>query len=263
MTASDRSGDAEREEPPADQEFARAYAAGYEEGLRTALREILAHASRGRTNQELRALIQSRLARLAEEVDLKRRSLLAPPRPRPFGELARPFDRGGPGAFPTEGAGTPVAPGGSVLVRELRPERAVELVQRSRERFPRLVVVSLRPPEFGFGRGETIVVPLRAPSAAGGEAPTLGQLGGRLRTSIQAPGSALVYVDALEAAVTDEGVEVMLRFVGFLVDEVQRAGGALVVSYDPRALAVTEIGRLERLFGQVVDRTASPRVAPP
>ena len=68
------------EDLPADEEFARTYAAGYEEGVRSALREVLQHASRGHTAQELRILIESRLARLSEEVELKRKGLLAPPR---------------------------------------------------------------------------------------------------------------------------------------------------------------------------------------
>ena len=56
--------------PRPDEEYARTYADGYEEGVRSALREVLQHASRGHTAQELRILIESRLARLEEEVEL-------------------------------------------------------------------------------------------------------------------------------------------------------------------------------------------------
>ncbi len=252
------------DEPPADEEYARSYAAGYEEGVRSALRELLAHASRGRTNQELRALIQSRLARLREEVDLKRRSLLAPPRPRPFGELVRPTFGFPSGFVPTSVARPvpPVAPGASVLVREARPERAIELLLASRASFPRVVLVSLRPPALGPG-GETIVVPVRGGGELGGERLDPGQISGRLREPIGAPGGALVYVDALESFVTEAGAEVAVRFARWLIGEVQEHASALIVSYDPRALVLTDVGRLERLFGEVVDRSSPARAPPP
>jgi hypothetical protein len=263
VTASERPS--EPEEPPADEGYARTYAAGYEEGLRTALREVLAHASRGRTNQELRALIQSRLAQLAEEVDLKRRSLLGPPRTRPFGDLVRGPRSTGPGAGTAPGPGGlrgPLGPKETVLVREARPERAVELLRVSRARFPRLALVSLRPPALGEPNVETVVVSVRDPggSSAGHLSP--GEVAGRLRAPLEAAGGALVYVDALEFFVGEEGPEVTLRFARWLVEEVQASGSALIVSYDPRALAGTDGSRLERLFGEVVDRSEAVRPPP-
>jgi len=268
VTASERPVDRpeDSEEPPADEEYARAYASGYEEGLRTALRELLAHASRGRTNQELRALIQSRLAQLSEEVALKRRSLLAPPRPRPFGDLVRPSrpsalgaDRG---AAPST-ARPPLSSKETVLVREARPQHAIELLLASRPRFPRLALVSLRPPSLGEGGGETVAVSVgdAGGSSAGHLAP--GEVAGRLRAPLEAAGGALVYVDALEFFVGEEGPEVTLRFVRWLVQQVQATGSALLVSYDPRALEATDASRLERLFGEVLDRTEAVRPSPP
>jgi len=266
VTATERPPDtaSEAEEPPADENYARTYAAGYEEGLRTALREILAHASRGRTNQELRALIQSRLAQLAEEVDLKRRSLLGPPRARPFGDLTRRPRPAGflPGLASAAGASRgPLAPKETVLVREARPEQAVELLRISRERFPRLALVSLRPPALGVPNVETVVVSVRdtGGSSAGHLAP--GEVAGRLRAPLEAPGGALVYVDALEFFVGEQGPEVTLRFAQWLVEQVQATGSGLIVSYDPRALAGTDASRLERLFGEVLDRSQSARPA--
>jgi len=266
VTASERPGGyaSDSEEAPADEEYARTYAAGYEEGLRTALRELLAHASRGRTNQELRALIQSRLARLAEEVDLKRRSLLAPPRPRPFGELIRaPGTYTGLGNRPPSGTvgPVPVGPKATVLVREARPERAIDLLRASRSAFPRLALVSLRPPNLGETTGETVVVAVRDPSAAPTGHLSPGEVAGRLRAPLEASGGALVYVDALEFFIGEEGPEITLRFARWLIDQVQASGSALIVSYDPRALTGTDASRLERMFGEVVDRSA-PRPSP-
>lgn len=268
MSGPDRSEPSEErgDDAPADEEYARTYAAGYEEGVRTALREVLAHASRGRTNQELRALVQSRLARLGEEVELKRRGLLTPPRPRPFGELLRPtagFPAGGGGQALPRGGIAPLHPGASVLVREPRPERAVDILLASRTAFPRLVIVSLRPPELPKGAEETIVVPVRDPKSPGGTSLTAGELAGRLRGPMDLPGGALVYLDALELLVTAEGSELVLRFARFLIEQVQHQGSALLVSYDPHALTLTDASRLERLFGEVIDRSSAARAPAP
>lgn len=242
------------EELPADEEYARTYAAGFEEGLRSALRELLSHASRGHTNQELRALIQSRLARLSEEVDLKRRSLLSPPRPRPWDALARSTPPGS-GAAP-RGAEPPaverLGPGASMLVREERPNRALELLRGNLGRYPRVVLVSLRSLELDpMSPGRVVEIPVRTPGTASADHLTPGEVGGRLKAPTEQDGGALVYVDALEFFVTEEGPDVTIRFVHFLVDQVRRTGSALLVSFDPRSLELKDQSRLERAFGQV------------
>ncbi len=242
------------EEAPADEEYARTYAAGFEEGLRSALKEVLAHASRGHTNQELRALIQSRLARLAEEVDLKRRSLLSPPRPRPWDALSRPASPPAAPAFrvdslPAERLGA----GASLLVREERPKHALEVLRNNLGRFPRVVLVSLRSPDLGpMPPGRRIDIAVRSPGTASTDHLTPGEVGGRIKDPTEAGGGALVYVDALEFFVMEEGSDLTIRFVHYLVDQVQRTGSALLVSFDPRSLDVKDQSRLERAFVQVV-----------
>ncbi len=244
------------EEFPADEEYARTYAAGYEEGLRSALKELLAHASRGHTNQELRALIQSRLARVAEEVELKRRSMLSPPRPRPWDSLARPAASGAPVELASPER---VAASGSLLVCEERPRRALEVLRASAERFPRVVVVSPGPVDTGVPEGERLVlVNVRTAGTASSTHLTPGEVLGRLKEPTEADGGALVYVDALEFFVTEEGLELTLRFAQRLVDQVQRTRSAVVVSFDQRSLEPKDASRLERAFGQVLHAAARP-----
>jgi hypothetical protein len=237
------------EEPPADEEYARTYASGYEEGLRSALREVLEHLTRGHTPQEVRMLVQGRLARLAEEVELKRRALLAPPRRTNWGPAPR---------FPGTTVSAPPTPapvglerGRSVLVREERPNRALAILRAEAARFPRTVIVSARPPELPAPlAARATVIPVGAGAGEGTERLTLGEVGGRLKEPTE--GGALVYVDALEFFVLEDGPDVVARFVHWLVEQVQRTGSALVVSLDPRALEAREASRLERAFGQVV-----------
>lgn len=244
------------EEGPKDEEFARTYAAGYEEGVRNALREVLGHASRGHTTAELRMLIESRLARLPEEVELKRRSMLAPPRQPAWASLLRPPAGARPWLAPL---GSPSAvnlrltSGGSLLIREERPRRAIDLLRESAPQFPRVVLLSLHPPELTEIPPERrIVIPL----VSGGDAPDRaalapGEIGGRLREPTEAPGGALVYLDALEFLATEHSLETTLRFVQWLGNQVSSTGSALLASVDPRSLELKDLSRLERAFQSV------------
>ena len=247
------------EEPPADEEFARTYAAGYEEGVRSALREVLQHASRGHTAQELRILVESRLARLSEEVELKRKGLLGPPRRPAWNSLLRAPQPAHPWAAPVGGsAPTPLrlGPGRTVLVREERPARALEVLRTNVGAFPRLATVSMRPPELTGvapdGRIDLTVGGAGGPEAAGTSPLAPGEIGGRLRAPTEATGGALVYVDALEYLATEYSLDTTLKFVHWLVAQVRETGSALIVSFDKRALDVREMSLLERAFETVI-----------
>lgn len=247
--------------PPADEsaddEYARAYAAGYEEGIRSALREILQHTSRGHTAQEIRILAESRLARLLDEVDLKRRSLLAPPRRPAWSSLLRAPAPARPWSGPVAGSGAPLrlSPGRSLLVREERPVRALDILRSNLAAFPRVVVVSLRPPILdGVPSDRRVDIALAGPgpSGSGGDRLTPGEIGGRLRPPTEASGGAIVYVDALEFLATEYTLDTTLKFAHWLVAQVQETGSALVVSFDRRSLDVKDLSRLERVFETVL-----------
>lgn len=243
------------DEPPEDEEYARTYAAGYEEGVRSGLKEVLQHASRGHTAQELRILIESRLARLDEEVELKRRSLLGPPRRPAWNSLLRAPQParvwvptfGGPAPAPTH-----LGPGRSLLVREERPARALEILRANVQEFPRAVLVSLRPPELpGVSKERRIdIVPNGADVAGGRLSP--GEIGGHLREPTESPGGAIVYLDALEYLVGEYGLDLTLKFAQWAVAQIEQTSSALIVSFDRRSLDPREMSRLERPFQTVV-----------
>jgi hypothetical protein len=243
------------EDDPKDETFARTYAAGYEEGVRSALREVLGHASRGHTTAELRMLVESRLARLPEEAELKRRSMLAPPRQPAWASLLRPPVAPRPWSAPV-GAPPPaallVAAGGSMLVKEERPRRALELLRSGAAKFPRVVLISLHPPELSGVPVEQRIVISLAGGPDGTPAPNPGEIGGRLREPTEAPGGALVYLDALEFLATEHSLETTLRFVQWLSNQVAATGSAFLASVDPRALDLRDLSRLERAFQSVV-----------
>ena len=204
-------------------------------------------------------LTASRLARLSEEVDLKRRSLLAPPRRPAWGSLLRPPTPARPWTGPVPGANVAsvrLLPGRSLLVREERPVRALEVLRANVAAFPRVALVSMRAPEVpGLSQERRVDIAVGGPAtpdAPTGSTLSPGEISGRLRDPTEAGGGALVYVDALEYLATEHGLETTVRFVHWLVTQVQETGSALLVSFDPRTLDVRDVSRLERAFESVL-----------
>lgn len=237
---------ARRPLPPADERSAHAFAEGYGEGLRDALRDVLQHASRGHTAQELRWLIESRLARVNEEVELKRRALLGPPRRPDWDTLLRPPSAAAP-TLETALQGT------GVLFREDRPQRARSLVAARWTPYGRVVALG-RSPSEGLPVPPASVTEIRfAPKGVEGDAggrldPS--EAAGRVR-SLLAEGPALVYVDSLDLLDREYGPEVTVRFVEFLTAETREASGLLVVSVNPATVEELVVRRLQGLFENV------------
>ncbi len=237
----------ENEEPPADEERARTYAEGFGEGIRTALKDVLQHVSQGYTVSELRLLVQGRLARLGDEVELKRRSMLGPLRTRAdvlFANGPPPPRRWSPG-----GGAIRVVPRQSYLVNEPRPSRALALVAEAMANFPRTILLSLHPPALpGLPAARRVELNLTSVSGPGEAARPipLGQIGGRLREAMA--GGALVYTDALDFLLAEESTDTMVQFAAWLADEARSTDSAVVVSIDAAALDLKQFTRIQRTF---------------
>ena len=236
---------------PPDEEYADAYSEGYGEGLREAFREVLSHVGRGHTVGEIRVLVESRLARIREDISAKRRNILGPPRRPAWGALLRPPAS----ARPVTGAPPPVARGSSYLFREDRPRHALTFVTHAGGEYHRILCVTTNPPEFsGVPRNKIEVLRLALPSpgltAAEGELDP-GGLGGRIKEATESGGGALVYLDALEVMSTEYSLDTTLKFVNFVTAQVARTGSAFVASVDPGTLEERDLRRLQRSFNIV------------
>ena len=232
-----------------DDDFARAYSEGYGEGLREAFREMLQHASRGHTASELRILIESRLARVKEDIELKRHSVLSPPRRPSWGSMLRPP---APSVAPDPPLGpASVGRGEAWLFREEGGRSGAEFAAASASGFPRVLAISLRTPTFpGVLPERVTVVPVSAGGAPGSVVhPT--DLSGRIRSAAEADGGAFVYLDAFDTLTTEVGIETMLKFVAWLVGEMHTTGSSAVVAVDPATLDERSMALLQRTFDRV------------
>lgn len=204
-------------------------------------------------------LAEGRLVRLPEEVETKRKGLLAPPRRTAWNAILRP-----PPPTPARPWAAPIGTarptvrlvrGQGLLVREDRPGKAVELLRAHAAQYPRVVLVSLHPPELPELPADRRleISPRGAPGPDGVAARVgLSELGGRLKGPTEAPGGALVYLDALEYYVGEEGAEMVVRAVHWLLGQVQSTGSGLLVSCNPKTLDPTSAVRLERAFPTLV-----------
>jgi len=239
------------EAAPPDEEYAGAYSEGYGEGLREAFREVLSHVGRGHTVGEIRVLVESRLARIRDDVSSKRRNILGPPRRSAWGALLRPPTTAPPPPEPV----ARLARGNSYLFREDRPRRALAFVGGVGGEYGRILCITTAPPEFvGVPKARVEVLRLALPSpglgASEGELDP-GGLGGRIKEATEARGGALVYLDALEVMSTEYSLDTMLKFVNFVTAQVARTGSAFVASVDPGTLEDRDLRRLQRSFNIV------------
>jgi hypothetical protein len=233
-----------------DDSYAEAYANGYGEGLRESLRELLGHITRGHTVAELRMLVESRLARVAEDVDLKRKGLTGPPQRTPWSALLKPPR---PDAAPVAvGTSQPDwAIGQSYLFREERPEHAPRFVQRAAGRHEGVVWVGHHPPpELGVPPDR--VTHLRPSGRPTGDGTTAGigpgEIAGQIQSVHDQLGSILVYTDALEYLLTEYGAEPTVRFAMWLGPWAQENRSTTVVSLDPGAMEERDLRRVLKAF---------------
>lgn len=211
---------------------------------------MLQHASRGHTAQELRLLIESRLARIREDIDLKRRSLLAPPRRTEYTPFFRTTSPAAAPAAP--GRTVSLAPSNSYLVFEERPTRALELVRSAAAAYPRIVLVSFHPPELREVPNSKLVLLQVGVPGVGGSASdgslTPQSIAGRILEATEKPGGALVYVDALEVIATGDAIEGMVKFVQWAAGQVARSRSVLVASVAPASFDERVKSLLQRSF---------------
>ncbi|MFZ0830518.1 MAG: hypothetical protein WCB18_04770 [Thermoplasmata archaeon] len=236
---------------PPDEDYADAYSEGYGEGLREAFREVLSHVGRGHTVGEIRVLVESRLARIRDDVASKRRNVLGPPRRPAWGALLRPptSNRPVPDSLPH------LARGNSYLFREDRPSHALTFVGRAGGEYGRILCITTRPPEFvGVPKNRVEILRLALPSPGStiseGELDP-GGLGGRIKEATEAKGGALVYFDVLEVMGTEYSMDTTLKFVNFVTAQVANTGSVFVASVDPGTLEDRDLRRLQRSFNIV------------
>lgn len=239
--------------PPPDEEYVEGYAAGYAEGLREALREMLSHAARGHTVQELRLLAQSRLARVPDDVDVKRRSMRAPPRRPSWGAILRPIM----GPTPPESAPAATLEAGTTyLVREERPRRGPEMAARLAAHHPRLLCVSVNPPPFAKLPSGKLAVLRPAPPQPGRESVedglSLSEIAGRIREATESEGGAVTYLDAIEYLATEYDLGTTLKFVNWAVSQSLQTRSSCVASVDPGTWEPKDLRLLQRAFNIVL-----------
>jgi hypothetical protein len=238
---------------PGSEEGAGAYSRGFGDGVRSALREMMAWAARGHTPAELRIFAESRLAHLDEEVALKRRTLLSAPRAIPLENLLRSRGPDPRPSFP------PLLPGYTYLFLEERPQLARRFVL---EALPRLggtlgltrLAGELRR-SIPSDRLQVLDLGVESTVEQGAEpaSSNVSGLTGRVQDFLSREKEAMmVYLEALDFLNVWNGFESTMKFLYWASGEIRRHRGVLLVSTDPEAFTLSQVKTLERDFNHVV-----------
>lgn len=234
-------------------EGAGAYSRGFGDGVRSALREMMAWAGRGHTPAELRIFAESRLAHLDEEVALKRRTLLSAPRAIPLENLLRLRGPDSRPAFP------PLLPGYTYLFLEERPQLAHRFVVESLPRLGGALGLTrlagdlrrIAPPD----RLQILDLGVESTNEPGAEpaSSNVSGLTGRVQDFLASEkGPMMVYVEALDYLNTINGFESSIKFLYWVTGEIRRHHGVLLVSTVPEVFTLSQVKTLERDFNHVV-----------
>ncbi len=236
-------------EGPAEEGGAGAYARGFGDGVRSALREVMSWASRGHTPAELKVLAQSRLSHLDEEVALKRRTLLSAPQSIPLESLLRVRGPESAPGFP------PLAPGYTYLFLEERPLLARRFLAEALPRLGGALGLTRLPGELRAVAPrealEVLYLGVESPSDPGveGASNNVSGLTSRVQDFLGRDGSSrALYLEAFDYLTVWNDFEPAMKFLYWASAEVHSHRGVLLVSVDPDSLSRVQLRTLERDF---------------
>jgi hypothetical protein len=139
--------------------------------------------------------------------------------------------------------------GNGILFKEPTPVGAARHVDTVWKNYHRVIAFGrppdppLRVPPESF---EVLFVG-RAQASGASDAPDLASAAGQLQERLT-QGPALVYCDAVEYLASEYGEEVAIRSIGWIVEQVRRSAGWVVVSVDPTTLSTVGAALLQRFF---------------
>jgi hypothetical protein len=235
------------------------YAKGYEDGVRNALRDLVANVSKGYSAPELRFLAESRLAHLEEETMERRKSQGVSPRRLSMDSLIPVSTQSG--YTSREKATTPVMQGFSYLFQEKSPNQAREFLSQVLSSGLPVVAMTRLPQELVplRSRGKLMVLRIDSGGVEEGKAvdssgtlnidASIQSLTGTVKRFQEEAGNQIgTYLDAFDYLESEYNYENALRFVHWLNTIAQQFRGILIVSANTDGMEKREQATLQSDF---------------
>lgn len=238
-----------------EEDFARGFIKGFEEGLKEAWEEIIKLSTKGYTSRELQIMAKTKKSMLFQVVQRKAEEM-----ERALGRkiLTTPAAPKAPQA-PAE-----LSPGWSYVVKEVRPERSFSMFAALTGGGARGLCISRTHPDmlkqkYGF---DTEVIWLTKTENAHGSAGhegtefvspnNLAHLASAVREFLSRGEGGAVIIEGLEYLTTQNDFKSVLRFLQLINEQVVLDKGYLIIPVDEGTMDPKDFSLVEREMSQVL-----------
>lgn len=239
-----------------DDDSARSYIKGFQEGLQEAWDEIIKLTTKGYTSRELQIMAKSKRSMLFQRVQQKVDEL-----ERALGRKLMVQEAEAKAAQPQQ---ITLTPGWSYLIREERPERSFALFANLLSSGCRGLCISRTHPDtlkqkYGFEAEALWLTKTEAahpsPSSKGVEfvSPNnLAHLASSIREFLMKGENGAVIIEGLEYLTTQNDFKSVLRFIQLINEQVVLDKGYLIIPVDEAAMDPKDFSLVEREMTQVL-----------
>lgn len=239
-----------------EEDFARGFLKGFEQGLKDAWEEMIKLSTKGYTSRELQIMAKTKQSMLFQQVKAKADELEKALGKRIFAQEA--------GAERAPQVQVELTPGWSYVVREERPDRSFSMFSSLLAQGSKGLCISRTHPDtlrqkYGF-EAETVWLtktenPQGSSGAKGGRflSPnSLANLASLVRDFLNGNESAAVIIEGLEYMTTQNDFKSVLRFLQLINEQVVLDKGYLLVPLSESTMEPKDISLIEREVSQVL-----------
>jgi hypothetical protein len=239
-----------------DEDFAKGFLRGFQEGLQDAWSEIIKLSTKGYTSRELQIMAKTKKSMLSRQVAAKAEEL-----ERMLGKKL--FSRESVGGDLRPPA-VELLPGWSYVVREERPERSFAMFSKLLSEGGKGLCISRTHPDtlkqkYGFEAQSLWLTKTETPQ---GKKPTKGfecvspnnlaHLASAVREFLSKNENGAVIVEGLEYLNTQNDFKSVLKFIQLINEQVVLDKGYLMIPVDRATMAPLDSSLIEREMSQVI-----------
>lgn len=238
-----------------EEDFARGFIKGFEEGLKDAWEEIIKLSTKGYTSRELQIMAKTKQSMLFQKIQAKVDELERAMGKKIFTQEAQPRQ-----AAPK----AELTPGFSYVVREERPVRSFSMFSSILGQGSKGLCISRTHPDtlkhmYGFDAETVWLTKTENPQGASAgksgrfvSPNNLANLASTVREFLSKEKSGVVIIEGLEYMTTQNDFKSVLRFLQLINEQVVLDKGYLIIPVDESTMDSKDFSLIEREMSQVL-----------